>query len=60
MNSQSTSDFRNDRVFGVAAPQELHQTGDKVVAEVDQGATKAAASLAASEKAIVATGAEFV
>ena len=60
MKSQSKSDFRDDRVFGVAAPQERHQAADEEVAEVGRGAAQAAAPVAAAEKAVVATGAEFV
>ena len=59
MISQSTSDFRDDRVVGVAAPQERHQAADEEVAEVGRGAAQAGAPVAASEKAVVATGAEF-
>ena len=59
MNSQSTSDFRDDRVVGVAAAQERHQAADEEVAEVGRGAAQAAAPVAASEKAPVATGPEF-
>ena len=60
MKSQSTSDFRDDRVDRVAAPQERHQAADEEVAEVGRGAAQAAAPVAASKKAVAATGEEYV
>ena len=59
MNCQSRTDFRNDRVVGVAAPQERHQAADEEVAEVGRGAAPTAAPVAAPEKAALATGPEF-
>ena len=59
MKSQSKSDFRDDRVVGVAAPQERHQAADEEVAEVGRGAAQAAAPVAASEKAVIAAGEKF-
>ena len=49
-------DFRDDRVDGVATPQERHQAGDKARAVVAGGAAETATTVAAPEETIAGTG----